>query len=101
MPDETAGNLGRRTIVPKEPLTSDHRTIGLVHANTPGIFIPSAEHQGTVRAGERIGEILNPLDGTVLETVTSPVSGMVFTLREYPVVSGGSLIARVLGGEEE
>ena len=90
-----------RTIVPKEPLTSDHRTIGLVHANTPGIFIPSAEHQGTVRAGERIGEILNPLDGTVLETVTSPVSGMVFTLREYPVVSGGSLIARVLGGEEE
>ena len=27
-----------------------------------------------------------------------PVSGLVFTLREYPVVNEGSLIARILGG---
>ena len=89
------------TIAPKEPMTSDNRKIGLVHANTAGIFLPSMEHQGMVGVGERIGEILNPLDGTVLETVVSPVEGMIFTLREYPVVSNGSLIARVLGGEGE
>ena len=32
------------------------------------------------------------------EVLKSPVSGLLFTLREYPVVYSGSLIARVLGG---
>lgn len=36
------------TIAPKEPMTSDNRKIGLVHANTAGIFLPSMEHQGMV-----------------------------------------------------
>ena len=49
------------TIAPKEPMTSDNRKIGLVHANTAGIFLPSMEHQGMVGVGERIGEILNCL----------------------------------------
>ena len=39
---------------------------------------------------------LNPLTGKVEQEVTSPMDGMVFTLREYPVVLEGSLIARVL-----
>ena len=42
---------------------------------------------------------MNPLDGTVQEEVVAPVHGMLFTLREYPVVSCGSLIARVLRGD--
>ena len=49
--------------------------------------------------GELIGRILNPLEGTVEEEVFSPLKGLLFTLREYPVVSPGSLLARVLGGD--
>ena len=52
-----------------------------------------------VEKGELIGRILNPLEGTVEEEVFSPLKGMLFTLREYPVVSPGSLLARVLGGD--
>ena len=48
-----------------------------------------------------IGRILNSLDGSVAQKVCAPIHGMLFTLREYPVVSCGSLIARVLGGDFE
>ena len=48
-----------------------------------------------------MGEILNPLTGEIEEKVISPCDGMIFTLREYPVVYEGSLIARVLGGTNE
>ena len=46
--------------------------------------------------GDQIGDIVNPLTGKVSERVYSPCAGMVFTLREYPVVDEGSLIARIL-----
>lgn len=50
-----------------------------------------------VSEGEHIGDIVNPLNGQVLVHITSPCNGLVFTLREYPVVDEGSLIARILG----
>ncbi len=34
--------------------------------------------------------------GEIVQEVKTPIHGMLFTLREYPVVSCGSLIARVL-----
>ena len=37
----------------------------------------------------------------MLEEVKSPCNGLVFTLREYPVVNPGSLVARVLDVEHE
>lgn len=86
-------------IEPKEPIISQDREVGFVNANAPGIFVPCVEHWKNVEQGQLIGRILNPLDGSVQEMVTSPVHGMLFTLREYPVVSCGSLIARVLGGD--
>lgn len=89
------------TIIPKEPMISLNRKLGLVHAEKAGIFMPFVEHLGVVKEGQPMGQILYPLDGTIMEEVVSPISGLVFTLREYPVVSTGSLLARVLGGEEE
>lgn len=88
------------TIIPREPMISLNRKLGLIHAEEAGIFIPDVEHLGQAEAGQSIGRILNPLDGTLLKEVVSPISGLVFTLREYPVVSVGSLLARVLGGED-
>lgn len=84
---------------PKKPIISQDGEVGFVNAGAPGIFIPCVEHWINVEKGELIGKILNPLDGTVQENVYAPIHGMVFTLREYPVVSCGSLIARVLGGD--
>jgi hypothetical protein len=57
------------------------------------------DHWDSIHEGEVIGEILNPLEGRVEEVLHAPCDGMVFTLREYPIVNSGSLIARVLGGD--
>ncbi|MDD3252151.1 MAG: M14 family metallopeptidase [Lachnospiraceae bacterium] len=86
-------------IEPKKPIVSEDGEVGFVNANAPGIFLPCVEHWKNVEKGQLIGRILNPLDGTVEEPVCAPIGGRLFTLREYPVVSCGSLIARVLGGE--
>ena len=49
-----------------------------------------------MKKGENIGEIVDPLTGALLEEVLSPVTGVLFTLREYPVVYEGSLVGRIL-----
>ncbi len=86
---------------PKTPIISQDGEVGFVNAEAPGIFVPCVEHWRNVQKGQRIGRILNSLDGTVEQEVCAPIHGMLFTLREYPVVSCGSLIARVLGGDFE
>ena len=51
--------------------------------------------------GQHIGDIVYPATGEILHECCSEVSGHVFTLREYPVVYSGSLIARILEDESE
>lgn len=86
-------------IEPKKPIISTDGQVGFVNANCSGIFIPHVEHWNSIHEGESIGEILNPLEGRVEEVLSAPCDGMIFTIREYPIVNSGSLIARVLGGE--
>ena len=83
------------TIEPKEPIICMDSEVGFLNANCPGIFLPCVKHWMNVKEGELIGRILNPLTGQVAEEVRSPMDGVLFTLREYPVVSPGSLLARV------
>ena len=40
---------------------------------------------------------MNPLTGVIEEEIYAPGCGMLFTLREYPVVYEGSLLARIFG----
>lgn len=84
------------TSTPKEPIVSRDGKVGFVNANTSGIFLPRLRHGDVMRKGDLIGTIVNPLNGAVEEELLSPCDGLLFTLREYPVVYGGSLIARVL-----
>ena len=51
-----------------------------------------------VQAGQTLGVIADPLTGGTREVVTAPAAGLLFTLREYPVVYPGSLLARILKG---
>ena len=60
--------------------------------------MPYVKHLAEIKKGGEIGEIFNSLTGEMHEKVVSPCDGVIFTLREYPVVYEGSLIARVLGG---
>lgn len=83
----------------RTPVISTDGEVTYIHAEASGIFLPSIEHWDDVRKGDLIGRIVNSLSGDIEEEIYSPTSGTAFTLREYPVVYSGSLIARILGGE--
>jgi len=70
--------------------------VAFLNADKSGIFLPTAKHWTDVKKGEEIGKIINPLSGSTEEVLTSPIDGKVFTIREYPIVYGGSLISRIL-----
>jgi hypothetical protein len=66
-----------------------------INAKSAGIFVPELNHCANVTKNQLIGNIINPLEGIVIEEILSPVDGLLFTIREYPVVYEGSLIARI------
>lgn len=85
------------TIVPREPVVADDNDdVCFLNASAAGIFIQEAKHWEKIQKGEHIGDIIHPLTGRVLDRIESPVDGILFTIREYPVVEEGSLIGRIL-----
>ncbi len=82
----------------KHAIVSTEKEVEVINSQSSGIFMSTLNHLAEIKKGDIIGEILNPLTGKREEKVISPCDGMLFTLREYPVVYEGSLIARVLGG---
>ncbi len=46
-----------------------------------------------------VGRIVNPLSGEIVSEVRTPEEGILFTIREYPVVDEGSLLGRLLKTE--
>ena len=89
----------------REPIVSEGREVGFVNSDAAGIFVPCANFGDTVKKGDHIGDVVNPLTSEIVEKVKAVCDGLIFTLREYPVVYGGSLLARILqsvsGGEEK
>ncbi len=85
----------------REPIVSLDGAVGFINSPAAGIFIPDAEFGSIVSEGDVIGKIVNPLTAAVVENAVAPCSGLLFTLREYPVVYGGSLIARILRQEDK
>lgn len=78
------------------PVVAKDSSVHVVHSVGSGIFIPVAEHNMWLEKGSEIGEIVTPITGTKVQVITAPVSGVVFSLREYPIVYEGSVIARML-----
>jgi len=87
------GNAGQ----PRAPLFSKDHSVSFLNSDAGGIFIPRAMHGSHVNSGDCIGSVIDPLTGSIVEDSFAPCSGLLFTLREYPVVFGGSLLARIMG----
>lgn len=83
-------------IEPRQPIESEDGNVHFLNAAASGIFLPSIPHCKEVINGEQVGEVVDPLTGRVLQKVFSPCNGLVFTLREFPVVYEGSLLGRIL-----
>ena len=78
------------------PLIADDGNVHYLNAETSGLFVPCVEHWSAVRSGQLLGRIVSPLRGDTLSEVRAPRSGLLFTLREYPLVYEGSLLARLM-----
>jgi predicted deacylase len=82
-----------------QPLRADDGNVHYLNAETSGLFVPEIEHWSRVRAGQLLGRIVSPHRGGTAAEVLSPVDGVLFTLREYPLVYEGSLMARIAAAE--
>ena len=77
------------------PIVSTSGEVCFLNADRSGVILPQVKHSDWVGKGELLCQIVDPLEGKVLQDVLSPVDGLLFTLRTYPVVYEGSLIARI------
>lgn len=80
------------------PAISTDGEVDFIRSRITGVFLPAIAHNHYVRKGDKLGEIVSPLEGKILEEIRAEKSGLVFTLREYPFVREGSLLARILTG---
>ena len=78
-----------------EPRLVQPESVTMVQACDAGLFIKQIQVGQTVNEGEKIGDLIDPVAGQVLEEVRSPCTGMVFTLREHPLTLKGAPLARI------
>lgn len=83
------------------PVISTDGEVEFIRSRVTGVFLPEIEHNHYVKTGDKLGEIVSPLEGTVLDEIIAKKSGLVFSLREYPFVREGSLLLRILTGIDE
>lgn len=81
----------------RKPVISKAGTdVHFLNAPVSGVFLKDREHGSILKKGDHIGSIVDPLSGELLCDVQAPASGWLFTIREYPMVDEGSLMARIL-----
>ena len=90
---------GEVSPVRKPIICQKAESVSYLNASTSGIFVPAVKHWEYLQKGDEVGQIISPLTGEVLDHIVSPVDGILFTIREYPVVDEGSLIGRLLSEE--
>lgn len=94
------GILPQSNVEIKKPMISNHsEDVYYLNAKVSGLFIPQAKHGKMLKKGEIIGYVVDPLSSDCLDEIVSPIDGLLFTIREYPIVDEGSLIGRVLKEE--
>ncbi|MDD2789128.1 MAG: M14 family metallopeptidase [Sulfurimonas sp.] len=84
----------------REPFSSEVGDVYYLNSPCSGLFVAALSHCDVIKKDDKIGDIVNPLNGEIFETMYAPHDGILFTLREYPVVYEGSLIARIFGGND-
>ena len=82
----------------RNSIVSTEGQVSFISAAGSGIFVSSINSMGTIGMGT---DIIEPITGKVIQRIESPTDGIIFSLREHPVVYKGALIARVYGGRKQ
>ncbi len=78
------------------PAISSDGKVEFIRSEAEGIFLSRIQHNHFVSMGELIGEVVDPITGEVKSRITADKIGLLFTLRNYPLVYEGDLLARIL-----
>ena len=70
--------------------------VAFINATMSGIFVTGIHNDVEVKAGQSVGQIISPLTGEILCDVKAPCDGLLFTIRAYPIIYEGSLLARIM-----
>jgi predicted deacylase len=79
----------------KQPNLIHPKQVALIQASHAGLFISNTPIGAHVKKGDSLGEIIDPIRGEVLGTVSIPADGLLFTLRQQPVTAKGAPLARI------
>lgn len=81
----------------RTPILADtNDEVEFLNAPCSGMFMKT-KNQGTwVKKGETVGYVFDPFRGEVIEYISASKSGLLFTIRDYPLVNEGSLMGRIL-----
>ena len=67
-----------------------------VHSSTAGIFRNLVKAGEEIRYHEPMGEIIDPYEGNVIETVLAPTDGIIFFTHRDPLVNENDLVYRII-----
>jgi len=90
---------GEISEIKKPMISKDPDDVSYLNATASGLFVPKVKHGARLVEGDLIGNIVDPLRGEILDEVRAPQAGMLFTIRDYPIVDEGSLMGRILKEE--
>ena len=77
------------------PIIIHPSQVFLLQAEHAGLFVGHTDLGSNICKGEKIGEVLHVTDGKVLQEITAPETGLLFTIREHPIVYPGAPLARI------
>ncbi len=80
----------------RKPFLATDDEVEQIRASHSGIFLSGFSHRRKVQKGDSLGQIVDVLTGSVIEEIRASADGLVFTLREYPIVYEGALLARIM-----
>ena len=60
-----------------------------------GLFVSHLDVGRWVQAGETLGHLYDPFDGTIVREITAPLGGLLSGLRRQPLLCEGDLVARI------
>lgn len=99
MVDESAVPVHWATLHRARCVTDDH--VQVQRADRGGMFFPEVDLGDELDVGETLGRVIDPIRSEELQVIRVDRAGQVMALREHPVVSPGTLVARLAPSEEE
>lgn len=80
----------------ERPVLVEGDQVERIRVNRAGFFIPSVTLGAKVQQGDRIGTVMDMSSGERREEVWAPYDGLLMALRVQPIVSLGTMVARIL-----